>query len=113
MDVFKTGEKVHIVEKRLFVDDVRRHFVGEVISFSSNAIRVKGYVWIYLPKEGKYIRRPNVRERVLILGDRIILNILPQDIDVKLITYNCENSKRHLIVDNKKFVMDISEFAGG
>ena len=29
MAVFSVGEKVHVVEKRLFVDDVRRHFITD------------------------------------------------------------------------------------
>ena len=57
MAVIKTGEKLHIVEKRFFVDDVRRHFIGEVKEADNNTIRLVGYVWFYNKRQAKFIRR--------------------------------------------------------
>ena len=42
--ILEQGEKVHIVERRYFTDDVRRHLVGEVIQCTEQAIRLEGYV---------------------------------------------------------------------
>ena len=36
------GEIVHVIERRLFVGDVRRHFVGEVELCTDCALRVRG-----------------------------------------------------------------------
>ena len=30
----KPNEKIHVIERRLFNEDVRRHFVGEVVECS-------------------------------------------------------------------------------
>ena len=40
--IFKTGEKLLNIERRYFTDDLRRHFVGEILSCTDHAIRVRG-----------------------------------------------------------------------
>jgi hypothetical protein len=77
MNVIDVGEKLHIVEKRYFADDVRRHFVGEVKAYNNNILRLLGYVWVYNAQQAKFTRRKEIRERLLILGDRLIINVLP------------------------------------
>lgn len=42
MPVLEAGERVHIVERRFFVDDVRRHFVGVVKAYDENSLRIIG-----------------------------------------------------------------------
>lgn len=41
--LLKQNEKLHIVERRLFNDDLRRHFIGEVVECSDSAVRVTGF----------------------------------------------------------------------
>jgi hypothetical protein len=110
MDVFKIGEKIHVVEKRMFADDVRRHFIGEIIASSENAIRLKGYVWVYNSTQAKFFRRQELRERILILGDRLIINIIPKDSDIKEFVYNTDNTKKMFITNNKGYSLELSEF---
>ena len=45
--ILEPGEKVHIVERRYFADDVRRHLIGEVLRCTEQAIRLKGYVLVF------------------------------------------------------------------
>lgn len=47
MATLDIGEKVHIIERRYFEEDLRRHLVGEVVKSTENAIRVEGHVWIF------------------------------------------------------------------
>jgi hypothetical protein len=70
MAIINIGEKLHVVEKRIFADDVRRHFVGEVKGYDPSIIRLSGYVWVYNVQQSKFIRRPEIRERILVLYKR-------------------------------------------
>jgi hypothetical protein len=42
MELAKLGEVIHVIERRIFSGDVRRHFVGEIEACSNSALRVKG-----------------------------------------------------------------------
>jgi hypothetical protein len=110
MSVLEEGEIVHIVERRFFVDDVRRHFVGVVKAYDENSIRIVGYVWVYNVREGKFVRRREKRERILVLGDKLIINVLPRTIRPEEIVYVVGSDRRMAITDKKNFSLDISEF---
>jgi hypothetical protein len=110
MTVLEAGEHVHIVERRFFVDDVRRHFVGVVKAYDENSIRITGYVWVYNHREGKFVRRRDKRERVLVLGDKLIINIIPKSVQPEDLVYVTDASHRMAITDRKNFTLDISEF---
>lgn len=69
MAILGIGEKLHIVERRLFLEDVRRHFVREVIDCVDNAVRVRGYAWVFDGEQG-FVRKPEVTERIFVLNDR-------------------------------------------
>jgi len=106
--ILDVGEKVHIIERRYFAEDVRRHFVGEIIKSSDNAIRVKGYVWVFDIMRG-FIRRSEARERVLYPSDRSTINIVPKEVDLGEVKY-VVSSEGLVVTDGKKFRLDINEF---
>jgi len=94
----------------MFADDVRRHFIGVVKEYDNSCIRIIGYTWVYHQKQAIFTRKPEKRERVLIIGDRLIINILPKDLDISSVTYNTENANKMFLTDRKKFSLDLSEF---
>lgn len=110
MAILAIGEKVHIIERRLFPEDVRRHFVGEVVACTENAFRVKGYPWIFDGAKG-FFRRPEMRERVVSLSDRVMINVLPPEAKVDKVKYVIEPGKGIVVTDEKTFRLEISEFA--
>jgi hypothetical protein len=85
--IFEIGEKVHIVERRQFAEDLRRHLAGEIIMCTEHAIRLKGYVWVF---------------------DQI--NIIPAEVNLDEIKYVNVPKKGLLVTDGKKFSLEISEF---
>ena len=109
--LLKTSEKVHVIERRLFQEDVRRHFIGEVIECSEFAVRIKGFTWVFDLTRG-FQKRPDPRERIFFLGDRLTLNVLPQTADLNAVTYESNPEKGSLLVTDKKtFSLEISEFS--
>ena len=111
MATIEAGEVIHIIEKRIFADDVRRHFVGKVNGYDGTVLRVTGYVWIFSSRTGKFIRRREKRERVFVLGDRLIINVLPKNVAFDAIVYADDAQRRMYITDNHNFILDLSEFA--
>ena len=77
--IVEVGEKVHIIERRYFENDVRRHFIGEVTRASERAIRLLGYVWAFDRSKGQYVMKTDIRERIIFPGERHLINILPKE----------------------------------
>jgi hypothetical protein len=111
--IFDVGEKIHIIERRYFESDLRRHFAGEIVRSSETAIRLIGYVWVYNSNKGEFIKKPEKRERVFnISGDnRLTINILPPETIIDEITYQHSTEKGLIVTDGKTFELDMAEFS--
>jgi hypothetical protein len=110
--VLEIGEKVHIIERRYFQEDIRRHFVGEVLKCTENTIRLRGYAWVFDNLTRDFFRQPELRERVLHFGDRLTVNVIPKEVSLEEIKYARSRDKGLLVTDGKKFKLNITEFAG-
>jgi hypothetical protein len=108
--VLNMGDKVHIITRRLFPDDIRRHFAGEVLEASGDQVRVEGYVFVYNQATNEYERRPDKRIRIFSLsGAGVIVIVLPKTVDLDALHYVFVN-QRLKCTDGKEFSMDINEF---
>lgn len=94
----------------LFFDDVSRYPVGRVKAYDENCIRIVGYVWVYSTREGGLLRRREKREWVLVLGDKLVINILPPTVSPESTVYATDTSRKMFVTDGKKFSLGISEF---
>jgi len=108
--ILDVGEKVHIIERRYFVEDLRRHFIGEVTRCIGNTIRVKGKTWVFDSIKGQFAQKPDKRDRVIQLGDRLTINVLPPEVNVDELKYAMTPQRGLVITDGKKFKLDITEF---
>lgn len=109
--VLERGEKVHIMVRRLFEKDLRRHFVGEVAEVSEDLARAEGYVYVLQDATGEYTRRPNKRIRLIGLADPgNIVNVLPPDADLENVKYTESQEGALVVTDGKTFALDINEF---
>jgi predicted RNA-binding protein with TRAM domain len=109
--IFKAKEKVHVIQKRAFETDVRRHFIGEVTEAGDSAIRVQGYAFIFDTSTNQYIRRPELRERVISLVDgALITNILPPNANIGKACYAMSKDDHLCVTDGETFSLDINEF---
>jgi len=104
------GEKIHVIERRRFESDIRRHFFGEVDRVEAEGARVVGYAFVFDPGSNTYVRSNGPRSRVMPLSAHgFIVNIAPVDTAVEDVRYE-ERSGRLVVTDGGDFVLDINEF---
>jgi hypothetical protein len=109
--LLELGEKIHLMVRRKFEDDLRRHFIGEVLVADSSVARVAGYVFIFDYSANEYIRQPEKRIRIIGLADSgNIINVLPITADIEKAEYTQSRENKLVVTDNKTFTLDINEF---
>ncbi len=105
------GDKVHIITRRGFDGDLRRHFAGEVLESSEQTLYVTGYVFVHDLSTNAFARRPERRTRIFSLIDAgNIINVLPATADIETLAYQMAPGRRLVITDGKEFQLDINEF---
>lgn len=111
MEIAKPGETVHLIERRLFTGDVRRHFVGTIEACTDRALRVKGHLFVHDSGAGAFVRKSEERTRLIPLDNRVIINILPAGISLDRIGYSHDAEGNLMLTDGAGFELDISEFS--
>lgn len=104
------GEKLHVIQRRLFESDTRRHFVGEVAAVDGPAARVEGYAFVFDAVRGGFERKPEHRVRLVSLSDaRLIITVLPRETDIESCRY-AQEGNRLVLTDGKQLKLDVNEF---
>ena len=104
------GDKVHVIERRQFDSDVRRHFFGVVERVDVSAMRISGYVFVYDPGTSSYVRGNTLRTRVITLGSSgFVINVAPTETVLEDVRY-VEKHGRLTVTDGGSFNLDINEF---
>ncbi len=106
------GDKLHIITRRRFENDVRRHFVGEVTGISGELHRIQGFAFVFTMGANEFIKHPELRTRLFSLGEEgFIVNKIPSEIAITSLNYRLV--KKHLVItDGANFSLDINEFGG-
>jgi hypothetical protein len=114
MAILSAGEKIHVMHRRRFEKDVRRHFVGEVEGYEHGLARASGYVFVIddLSKH-LFVKRPDRRTKLIpIISGDVIVNVVPKSVNVEKVTYELKD--RSLVVtDGSAWTMDVKEFGWG
>ncbi len=109
--VVTSGETVHVILRRLFDDDVRRHFAGVVENVTETAMRVTGYAFIFDESKGQFIRRNQIRTRLIPLGDAgLVIHVLPETVELENLGYGRGQSGQRVLTDGLGFEMNTNEF---
>lgn len=109
--VIQVGEKVHIISRRLFEEDLRRHFAGQVTAVSESMMRLKGYVFVFDESLNDFVRQADLRERLSGIADAgLVINLLPSNADLALVRYATNDKGQRILTDGETFTLDISEF---
>lgn len=105
------GDKVHVVERRLFENDLRRHFIGEVMDAGVSTVLVRGWVFVYDESTASFRRQPERRTRVVTLVDaRIIVNLLPAEAQVENARYETDGDASLTVTAGVTFSLAMNEF---
>lgn len=108
--VVNPGDKIHVIIRRTFEEDLRRHFVGEVMEADHNVVKVEGYAIVYDSSKNRYEKKSHRRQRIVSLVDsNNLINFLPDDVDVDTLVYIHKDGKFYF-TDDKTFWLDINEF---
>ena len=105
------GEKLHVITRRLFEGDLRRHFAGVVTAVEGNIVRLEGYVFIFDTRANAWDRRHEKRTRIVGVGDSgHIIKVIPPEVEIDALVYQLDASRHLVVTDGKKFALDINEF---
>jgi len=108
--VLAVGEKLHIMTRRLFADDVHPHFVGEISAVAGALFRADGYSFVFDSGTNSYVKHPDARTRLFSLSDAAhIINVIPQEVDLDSLQYRLV-AGRLAITDSRRFSLEINEF---
>ena len=108
----EVGDKLHIITRRQFENDVRRHFAGEVTAISGELQELRGYAFVFEPGINEFTRRPELRTRIFSVAQSgLIVNKIPTEVAIASLHYRVV--EKHLVVtDGRSFTLDINEFGG-
>jgi hypothetical protein len=111
LEIVRPGEVIHVIERRIFSGDVRRHFIGEVEACADRTLRVKGYLFVYDSGASGFVRKQELRTRLIPLDNRVIINVLPEGVSLEEIRYAHDSEGNLTLTDGTDFELDISEFS--
>lgn len=106
----ENGERIHVVMRRRFEGDLRRHFVGEVENTHNDIVRATGYSFIFDATRNEWVRRGDPRTRLFSLADAgNIVTVLPLTMNLESTTYT-EEDGRMVLTDGQSYSLDVHEF---
>ena len=106
--ILNSGEYIHIIHRQLFPGDAQRHFVGTVEGHEGSLVRVKGYLFAMDTTHSLFVRREQIRTRIVSLNDAVIVNVLPAQVKIDQITYTHRPNGDIVITDGTDWHFDIT-----
>lgn len=109
--IVKPGEKVHVIARRRFDGELRRHFVGEIKEVFETSARIQGHVFIFSSVDSKFVKKPELRTTIVDLAESgYIVNIIPPEVVIDQLRYLLSDERKLVVTDNQDFSLDINEF---
>jgi hypothetical protein len=108
--IVAVGDKLHVITRRRWEDDLRRHFAGTVVATSGDLCELEGYVFVFDSPRNEYRRQPDVRRRILAVSDAdYIVNRVPRQADLSLMVYHVVDGEL-VATTGPEFELNINEF---
>ena len=109
-EILQVGDKLHIMTRRLFEHDIRRHFAGQVEAIDGVLALIVGDTFIFNSGVNEYRRLPEKRSRIFSIGDSgNIVNKLPRETDIEQVNYQTIE-ERLVVTDGGDLFLSINEF---
>jgi hypothetical protein len=110
MPALRDGDRLLVIDRKLFKDDNTRLFVGAIEEYDEVAVRLRGYPFHLSPYEISGAERHG-EERVRIVsisaGDLIFL--LPRELDCSKVSLR-RTPKSLMLTDGENLALDLSEW---
>jgi hypothetical protein len=110
MPALRDGDRLLVIDRKLFKDDNTRLFVGMIEEYDEVAVRLRGYPFHLSPYEISGAERHG-EERVRIVsisaGDLIFL--LPRELDCSKVSLR-RTPKSLMLTDGEDLALDLSEW---
>ncbi|MGH7812820.1 MAG: hypothetical protein ACREQI_02290 [Candidatus Binataceae bacterium] len=103
------NDRVVIIDRKLFVDDILRIFAGIVDSCEGPIIRVRGYLFHVSPYDvGGAERRGEERTRITSLESGDLIFALPLEVEPSRLLL--KRSPKAMSLSDGAFAMDLTDF---
>lgn len=110
MPAIRDGDKVLVIDRKIFHDDNTRFFVGVVEEYDDGVVRVRGYPFHLSPYEVTGVERHGEeRVRVIALSGGILLYLLPRETDVTKMQMR-RSPKSLQMTDGGAVTLDLTEW---
>lgn len=109
MAAVHSNDRILVVGRRLFRDDVTNMFVGVVEDYEEGSVRVRGYAYNINPYELGTEKRAEERVRIVSLNSGDIIYVLPRELNVGQ-TQIKRSPKSLVLTDGQSFTMDLTDF---
>ena len=109
MPAVRDGDRIVVIDKRLFRDDNTRIFVGIVEEVDGEMMRLRGFGYHVSPYEvAGTERRGEDRMRLISLAAGDIIYVLPREQEIGKL--QLKRSPKSMSLTDGKFAMDLSDF---
>lgn len=110
MSILVKGEKVHVLIRREFEEDIRLRFVGEAVEATDTVVRIRGYAFVFDKGAGAFVRSAEQMERIVSLVDSgNIIHVIPREVKLEELHFVDERD-RNVLTDGKSFSMTTDAF---
>ncbi len=106
----KVGDRIVVVDRKLFRDDNTRLFIGVVEHYENGVVRARGFSFHINPYEVAGAEpRAEERVRIVSLSAGDVIYTMPEGVDIKQLQVR-RSPKSLTLTDNRAFIMDLSEW---
>ncbi|UCD49319.1 MAG: hypothetical protein JSW27_17520 [Phycisphaerales bacterium] len=109
--ILKPREKIHVIIRRAFCEDIRRHFAGELRDVENNIVRAEGHMFVHDPNTNLFVRKQHSHTRLFSLADAgNIVSVLPAMTNLKKLACRLVEKNRMVLAGGESVLMDVNEF---
>lgn len=110
MPSLRDGDRVLVIDRKLFKDDNTRLFVGVVEEYDETAFRVNGYPFHLSPYEiSGAERHGEARVRIISMSAGDLIYLLQRDLNVSKLQLR-RSPKSLMLTDGEGMSLDLSEW---
>ena len=110
MPSVRDGDRILIIDRKLFHDDNARFFVGEVEEYDDGIVRARGYPFHLSPYEVTAVERHGEeRVRVLSLSSDVIVYRLARETDLNKLELR-RSPKSLQLTEGARLLVDLTEW---